>query len=207
MAIHAADSQRNAPSHLGVDYGSKLAGTTAAAMCVAGQLVIWQITPGQDADKWLMQLTQERQPRVLYLDAPLTLPKAYSQTPQVASADFFYRQADRELQAMSPMFIGGLTARAIKLRVQLAENGIGVLETYPTALARLLFPQLDGYKKSFATLPKYTEALQSLVPFPMTNIPDNWHQFDAVLAWLSGYRHAAGEAVLYGEATEGRVIV
>lgn len=90
---------------MGIDYGSKLAGTTAVAMLVKNELRLWQSTRGQDADTWLKALVRELKPKVVYMDAPLTLPQAYYQTPHNANADFFYRQADRELHAMSPMFI------------------------------------------------------------------------------------------------------
>ncbi|MCJ8166381.1 hypothetical protein MKJ04_16160 [Pontibacter sp. E15-1] len=193
--------------HFGVDYGAKLAGTTAVAMLHQAQLQVWQCQKGQDADSWLLQLTADLQPKIMYMDAPLTLPGVYSQTPYAVSSDFFYRQADRELGAMSPMFIGGLTARAIKLRVQLAEKGVGLLETYPAALAKLLLQLPEGYKKSLATLPTCVESLQGLLPFPLKERPQNWHQFDAILAWLSGYRHVMGQSVLYGDAKEGRIIV
>lgn len=193
--------------HMGVDYGSKQAGTTAVAMLVKGQLQVWQSTKGQDADNWLSELTHELQPKVIYIDAPLTLPKVYTQGTHSPTSDYFYRQADRELQAMSPMFIGGLTARAFKLRVQLAERGIGVIETYPSALARLILPQLSDYKKGPEALPAFAKALQDQLNFELKALPENWHQLDALLAWYSGYRHQEGQSVLYGDANEGRIII
>ena len=192
---------------MGVDYGAKLAGTTAAAMLAQGQLRVWQSAAGQDADKWLRELVLQQQAKVVYIDAPLTLPAIYGQATHTAIPDYFYRQADRELQAMSPMFIGGLTARAIQLRAQLAQNGVAALETYPSALIRLLLPHLQGYKKDPATLPVFGAALQELLPFQLLEQPQNWHQFDAILVWFSGYRHAKGQSVLYGDAREGRIIV
>ncbi|WP_161891093.1 DUF429 domain-containing protein [Pontibacter russatus] len=193
--------------HMGVDYGAKMAGTTAAAMLAEGKLRVWQSQAGQDADRWLRELVLQQQAKVVYIDAPLTLPAIYGQATHSAASDYFYRQADRELQAMSPMFIGGLTARAIQLRAQLAQNGVAALETYPSALIRLLLPELQGYKKDPAALPAFAAALQGLLPFQLQEQPRNWHQFDAALAWLSGYRHEAGQSVLYGDAREGRIIV
>lgn len=194
-------------NHIGVDYGSKLAGTTAAATLQDGELHVWQSSRGQDADEWLLRLLLERKPATVYLDAPLTLPKVYTQDAYTSDADFFYRQADREVQAMSPMFIGGLTARAIKLRTQLAAKGIAVLETYPSQTNKLLLPHMQGYKKDPAALPAYAEALQGLIDFTITTPPQNWHQIDALLCWISGYRHHNKKALLYGDAREGRIIV
>ncbi|MCX2739118.1 DUF429 domain-containing protein [Pontibacter anaerobius] len=194
-------------NHLGVDYGSKMAGTTAVAMVQNGELYLWQCAKDKDADLWLQGLVQELKPAVVYIDAPLTLPMVYSQDVQTPESDFFYRQADREVQAMSPMFIGGLTARAMKLRTQLAAKGTAMLETYPTQAVKLLLPHLQGYKKEPAALQAYAEALQGQLKYPLRHPAENWHQIDAILCWLSGFRHNNNKAILYGRATEGRIIV
>ncbi len=198
---------QNFPAFMGVDYGSKLAGTTAAAMLLNGQIHIWQSANGEDADVFLLNLVTTYKPASVFIDAPLTLPKVYSQLPYTSDSDFFYRACDREVQAMSPMFIGGLTARAIKLRTTLAEQGIALLETYPSQLAKLLFAHQKGYKKDLAVLPNMAEQLQGLLNYKVVQTPANWHQFDALLAWFSGYRHLLGDAELYGDANEGRIIV
>lgn len=198
---------QDAAQIIGIDYGSKLAGTTAAAFVEDGKLQVSQTQRGQDADAWILELASTLHPKTIYIDAPLSLPKVYSQGVFTPEAAYFYRACDREVQAMSPMFIGGLTARAIQLRARLAETSIAVLETYPSQLNKLLFSHLQGYKKSPAALPVFTEALQSLLPFPLAQLPANWHQFDSLLAWLSGYRHTLGTSVLYGDAREGRIIV
>lgn len=192
---------------MGVDYGSKLAGTTTAAMLQNGELHVWQCAKDTDADKWLQELISDQKPGVVYIDAPLTLPKVYSKEVHTPDSDFFYRAADREVQAMSPMFIGGLTARAIRLRTILAAKGVAMLETYPSALVRLLLPQLQGYKKDSASLVTYFEALQELIGYKVHNTPQNWHQLDAILCWISGNRHNDKQAILYGDSSEGRIIV
>jgi len=192
---------------MGIDYGAKLAGTTAAAMVKNNQLQVWQSARGQDADDFLLKLIQTERPKVVFIDAPLTLPKVYSQLPYTSDADFFYRAADREVQAMSPMFIGGLTARAIKLRTIVAEQGVAMLETYPAQLAHLLLPNEKGYKKDLATMPVIAQLLQDHINYTFAQTPTDWHQFDALLAWFSGYRHLNGQAILYGDAHEGQIIV
>jgi uncharacterized protein len=194
-------------NHIGIDYGSKLAGTTTIAMQVSNQLKLWQSERGKDADKWLLEMINELNPKSVFIDAPLTLPIVYNQGLYTSDSEYFYRTCDKELQAMSPMFIGGLTARAIKLKVMLAERGIAVLETYPSYLAKLIFTDLEGYKKGLEKLPIYIEALQDLLPYPLSTVPTNWHQLDGLLAWLSGYRHLNGKSLLFGDAKEGRVII
>ncbi|GAB3197296.1 putative nuclease with RNAse H fold [Pontibacter aydingkolensis] len=196
-----------AVNFIGVDYGSKLAGTTAAAYVAGGQLQISQSQRGQNADEWLWQLVNTLQPKAIFIDAPLTLPKVYTQGVYTSATEYFYRACDREVQAMSPMFIGGLTARAIQFRAKLSETGIAILETYPSQLAKLLFSHLQDYKKSPVALPVFTDALQGLLPFQLKQPPVNWHQFDSLLAWFSSYRHNQGQSILYGDATEGRIIV
>lgn len=44
--------------------------------------------------------------------------------------------ADRQAKDMSPMFLGGLTARAIALSKEWRKLGIAVHEAYPAALIR-----------------------------------------------------------------------
>ena len=38
-------------------------------------------------------------------------------------------------------------------------------------------------------------------------MPENWHQVDAALAWLSGWRHLNNTAEIYGEEKEGLIYV
>ncbi len=192
---------------MGVDYGSKLAGTTAAAMLVQGRLQVWQTQRGEDADAWLLNLAAEMSPKMIFIDAPLSLPSVYTSGTGLADADYFYRECDRTLHAMSPMFLGGLTARAIKLKAQLTSAAISVMETYPSQLARLLFPHLGTYKKGAGPTPDFREALHLCIQTHLERPVENWHQLDAVLAWYSGYRYVNGQAAVYGNTIEGQIII
>lgn len=193
--------------HIGLDYGAKLAGTTAVAMLQKKELQVWQSIKGQDADAWLLKLIPELRPDTVFIDAPLSLPAVYGKLPASPIADYFYRTCDRQLQAMSPMFLGGLTARAIRLTAQLTTQGIRVIETYPAGLARLLFPTVVGYKKDTRPSPRIIDVLQEPVGFRIATDISTWHQVDAVLAWISGQRYKQGVATTYGEAPEGQIIV
>lgn len=93
----------------GVDYGSKLAGTTVITFLSQNQLVTYQSPKGKNADDWLKNLLSTQKIGTIYIDAPLSLPSAYCGK----GDNFHYRKADQMLHAMSPMFLGGLTARAI----------------------------------------------------------------------------------------------
>jgi hypothetical protein len=91
----------------GVDYGSKLAGTTVTCTLDApsGQVHFQKSAPREDADAFLRNYLLQSQPAFIFLDAPLSLPGVYRGL--AGCRDYFYREADRQLGAMSPMFLGG----------------------------------------------------------------------------------------------------
>ncbi len=190
---------------IGVDYGSKLAGTTVIAWLEQKQLRATQSAKKQDADAWLANWVHENQPRAVYLDAPLSLPGVYRAWE--GFDDYFYRAADRTLGAMSPLFIGGLTARAMRLQNQLA--AFPFYEVYPGYLAKITGLKAYQYKKKQADVPAFLIQLQHRLPFPIaTDVAwSNWHQVDALLAWWSGWRHQTGQAELHGKVKEGQIII
>ena len=95
--------------HFGIDYGSKLAGTTVITYDIDRVLYQLQSDKKSDADKFVLNHVTDLKPDAIYLDAPLSLPKAYFGE----GDDFFYRKGDKELRAMSPMFLGGLCRKKI----------------------------------------------------------------------------------------------
>ena len=107
--------------HIGIDYGSKMAGTTVIAYLKSGKLHFAQSQKKKDADLFVENWVAQHQPRAIFLDAPLSLPGVY--TEPEAYDDYFYRAGDRLLRAMSPMFLGGLTARAMRLSRRLKATG------------------------------------------------------------------------------------
>ncbi len=121
---------------VGVDYGSKLAGTTACAVAYAGELRLRCSGKKQDADAWLFDWLSALPPGVLAVDVPLSLPGVYRDL--AGCLDYHYRRADGALGAMSPMFLGGLTARGMALAARFRENSWRVVETYPGGLIREL---------------------------------------------------------------------
>jgi|JI8StandDraft_2_1071088.scaffolds.fasta_scaffold59204_3 predicted nuclease with RNAse H fold len=190
-------------AYIGVDYGSKLAGTTAACSWNHDRFLLTQTVKNQDADAWILELVKIHQPKILFLDAPLSLPGIYSKLP--CYNDFFYRKADQELKAMSPMFLGGLTARAM----QLAQNlPVPVIEVYPAARAKQLELYALSYKKNNEGLTACVAAVAKQLPAPFAQALmaleiNNWHAFDAVLAWEIGYRYLQGIANMAGTEEEG----
>lgn len=189
----------------GVDYGSKMAGTTVIAWAEGRVIRLAQSAAKKDADKWAKSWVEAHRPDALYLDAPLSLPGVYH-TPDVYE-DFFYRAADKEVQAMSPMFLGGLTARAMRLSRELKVLQCATLEVYPGQLSKILALDRKRYKKDKTYLREATEMVLAHLPdYQLAALPANWHQVDALLAFCSGYRHQHGLAAIYGGIEEGQII-
>ncbi len=193
----------------GIDYGSKLAGTTV--ICAlddpTGQVHFRMSAPREDADAFLLNFVLQYRPAFIFLDAPLSLPGVYRGLP--GCRDYFYREADRQLGAMSPMFLGGLTARAMQLKDALERNGLVVHETYPAAQARRLNLHPEGYKQeSAAIVPVLKQIQQKHSPLfsQMAGVP-SWHHVDALLALLVAVRFASGEHLVYGNAAEGEIVI
>ncbi len=183
---------------IGIDYGSKLAGTTVICYVVNNSLKLLQSEKKKDADQFIKSFCSEHLPDCIYLDAPLSLPLVYS---QASKADnYFYRQADIETQAMSPMFLGGLTARAIKLKSQLKPL---CFEAYPKMLVSML--KLEEYYKS--DISKFLKSLDQHYKICFPKNITNWHQVDAILAFIIGLRHQQGVAKTYGSTDEGVIFV
>lgn len=192
----------------GIDYGAKLAGTTVVAYVEGGMLHFAASVKKQDADAFLLHFFAERQAGKIFLDAPLSLPKVYSQGANTIDAipDFHYRVCDRELGAMSPMFLGGLTARAMKLAFILRKQGHDIRETYPGMLARHLGLPALGYKGDKVSMVPCLNSLQESEGIDCSNaVLPNWHHFDALLALCSGIRHGRDEAIAVGDV-EGEIV-
>lgn len=186
----------------GIDFGSKVAGTTVLAWFDGEQVQLLQTAKGEDADAWLEQWVADKYLQQLFMDAPLSLPGVYTGT----GNDYFYRAADRALGAMSPLFLGGLTARAMRLAAGWRRAGVEVYEAYPGALWKEIGDQKLGYKKDLADLPNCRALLQQ---HWQVNLPAvaNWHQFDALLALTTGLRYAHGTVQTHGDPHEGCIYV
>jgi predicted nuclease with RNAse H fold len=189
--------------HFGIDFGSQLKGTTVICFDRQDQLHCRQSMVNREADKFIMDLAGRYQPLHVFIDAPLSLPRAYF-CPM--ADDFMFRDADRALSAMSPLFLGGLTARAMRLKRQLNYRNVECLETYPKAALSHLFPSLPDRKQDGPEIVRWTEQLIPMLPYPLADYPQNWHQFDALVCWLSGYRYLTGAHLTAGDEEEGLII-
>ena len=190
----------------GIDYGSKLAGTTVIAYLKDGKAQFLQTKKKQDADQFILEKLAVLNIQKVFLDAPLSLPGVYRGL--LGYEDFFYRKGDKLLRAMSPMFLGGLTARAMRLHRQLQANNIEVLEIYPAQLAQRLQLSDLNYKKKTENIAGVVAHLATLLPYSFdASIIKNWHQVDALLALYSGWRYEQDEHEVFGAVEEGQIVI
>lgn len=189
----------------GIDFGSKLAGTTVVAYAVGGQLHFKTSAKKQDADEMIRQLAWEHRPALIGIDAPLSLPGVYTAKP--GFDDHFYRLCDKETKAMSPMFLGGLTARAMKLAGILQAHGTELIEVYPVYTGTELGLKAYGYRSKTPDLGKITDALtaHSGLSLGADSYKLTGHHIDAWLALITTRNYQQGKAQQAGAAAEGLI--
>jgi uncharacterized protein len=200
-------------SFIGIDYGSKTSGNTV--ICHHdGQLIHFYDADKKDADLFILNWivlqnlpTSRKRLDAIFLDAPLSLPAVYHS--RVGFSNYHYRQCDLALKAMSPLFLGGLTARAMELKHRLKEKAnVETYEVYPKAIAQRLFPTEYHKKLSVAEMERLCGSLTENFPvLRFDKYPKTQHQFDALLAWVSGYRFMNQQHSVFGEVQEGIIIV
>jgi predicted nuclease with RNAse H fold len=193
---------------IGIDFGAKMAGTTVIArMYDHNKVDFFASAKNQDADQFIKDFIASNEDVWLaYLDAPLSLPKVYSTADSDSS--YFYREADKATGAMSPMFLGGLTARAMKLSVELTKLGVKVVETYPSKLADVLKLKEKEYKKDRHQIAALCEELKEVSGFMFDNEKvETWHHFDSLLCLYSAKRYEMQAAMVFGDTEEGTITV
>jgi len=183
----------------GIDYGSQMAGTTRICFNDGDQLHIAASEKKKSADQFILQFFENEEFSIVGLDAPSSLPAAYYK----AGSDFHYREADRAVQAMSPMFLGGLTARAMQLRAQLQ---LRCVEVYPGARVRNADALKECYsKKDKQSIPAVIEILErELHPLQLPALND-YHDIDSVLAWWIAHDVLEEKAHVAGKPSEGLI--
>lgn len=195
----------------GIDYGSKLAGTSVLCSLnlANNELQFKQSSKKKDADKFLKEALNLLKPTLVFIDAPLSLPKVYQQTKNLEPTkkyDFFYRVGDRELHAMSPLFLGGLTARAMRLQFEMAP--LSFYETYPAQQARRMELSNTKYKKKLEFIPEIiAEIIKQYPIFVNATTIKNWHEVDALLALIGAYRFFKAEHITFGDELEGLIYI
>jgi len=189
---------------LGIDYGSKLAGTTVIAYQLDGLVYLEKSVKNQDADEMIINFVSKVEVEVIGLDAPLSLPGVYTKPHQYDN--YFYRACDSALKAMSPMFLGGLTARAIKLKNGMVARDIKMFEVYPAKVAQDLGLKMFGYKSK---APDYAQMISVLKDLGLvlargSDIQTS-HDLDAVLALYAALRIDTSKEKYAGDIDEGLI--
>ncbi len=197
---------------LGIDFGAKRAGTTVGCALGEDGARFERCKKGADADEFVMTLINEVKPALVGIDAPLSLPAVYRGSRYAPEADYFYRECDRALGAMSPLFLGGLTARAIRLKALIESAGYGVIEVYPAALLREIGDDFRGLSKDRCggdgeLLAEAVRRIARWGAVSPPSEPSSWHDIDSLLAVVSTVRHHRGLARTVGHAEEGLIIV
>jgi predicted nuclease with RNAse H fold len=192
-------------SILGIDLGSKNSGNTALCYNHNNALHFIQSRKGEDEFDLIFKTIEKQAIKIICIDAPLSLPGVYFE--KNSYKDYFYRECDRLCKAMSPMFIGAFTARAIQLKNLLEEKNLVVLEVYPKKLVEVLNLKAIYPSKKENNVPnELIEKTKHLLPLAFQKI-NNMHQYDSLLCWLSGYRYLKKEHTVFGNKTEGQIIV
>ena len=187
--------------HFGIDYGSKMAGTTAICYNQDAELLVINSEKKKDADQFISESIELLNPAAIYLDAPLSIPAAY----YGKGGSFHYRECDRLTSAMSPMFLGGLTARAMSLRQQ--NQKFPFYECYPSYLIREVLKAKEHYnKKEGVPNDNIISIVQDSLSYKIPSL-QSYHQLDAVLCWLTGQRHVHLQHLELGEKQEGLILV
>jgi len=191
----------------GIDFGSKLTGNTVIALFNGDEILFLDVDKGVDADKFILNAAEHFKPALIFLDAPLSLPGVYRGLE--GCTNYHFRHADLETRAMSPMFLGGLAARAMELKAKLEQGGATVKETYPRLMARRYDLKARGYKTHQMALKDCREfisqAFKEGIKCQLKDIK-TWHHFDALLALMSALNYQQGQAEEYGQADEGQIV-
>lgn len=190
-------------THLGIDFGARYAGTTALCFVMGKFLHVVQSTRKQDADEFCRQHISLLKPDFVMIDAPLSLPLVYrgtSASSAEAGTDFFFRHADRQLNAMSPMFLGGLTARAMQLASLFDPAGIPFFETWPARIRHYFGAE---QRPDQETLNNQLLKLTGFGLSPGSQLTQ--HGTDSILAWYAGWLKINGMLRAYGHESEGLI--
>lgn len=192
----------------GIDYGSKLTGNTVISIFKDSKIMFMDVDKGIDADGFILNAADHFKPTFVFIDAPLSLPGVYQ---KIAGCDnYHFRHADLDLKAMSPMFLGGLAARAMQLKFQLEERDVAVFETYPRIIANRFDLPAKGYKGSLQGLKccrtQMVERFHSNIEINANDIT-TWHHLDALMALMSAMNFEQGCADCFGNKDEGLIYI
>ncbi len=98
--------------------------------------------------------------------------------------------------------------RCLDFSAAMKEQGFKVLEVFPHATRRILFPGITGKKQSAATRMMLQSALrEKKIQFPERGRPFSHDELDAALAAYTAYLHDCGKTISAGDSRDGYIIL
>jgi predicted nuclease with RNAse H fold len=156
-------------------------------------------------DQEIMQAIEAANPRVIAIDAPLSLPPGRKSIDERTSIHL--RESDRELLRRGikffPITLGPmrkLTERGIKLRKNLETRHFKVIEVYPGGAQDVL-----GIPRKQRGLDKLRKGLED-AGVKELNSQMSDHELDAVTCALVGELFLEGKSVAYGEPSQAIIM-
>jgi predicted nuclease with RNAse H fold len=191
---------------VGINYGCKYSGTTVICHNTFHEVRFILSPKNSDADEFLLNEIIHIDPDIVLINAPLSLPGVYRHLG--GCIDYFFRKCDSEMKASSPMFTGGITARAIGLKRQLNSFGYQVYETYPRKMVEVLSLPVHIYRQKIADLDSMLDIFMTRASIALNKrLITTWHHFDSLLAFISGLRYMTRQNEVFGKEDEGLVYV
>ncbi len=156
-------------------------------------------------DKEILNLIEKIKPKLIAIDAPLTLPKGRKTLKRKSKIHF--RECDRELFKLKikffPITLGPmrkLTERGIKLR-KILEKNYKVIEVFPGATQDIL--KIPRKQKG---LEKLKGGLEKLGIKILKENP-NGDELDAITCAFTGWLYLKDKARSLGNKKEGQIVV
>ena len=174
--------------------GIDLAGSSKqpTGFCCMGERQAWVIEVHEDHE--MISLVKHCSPRVIAIDAPLSLPTTGA-----------YRQVDLRLKKMGcpvlpPLFRGMklLTERAMRLASVFKDMGFNVIEVHPRSTLKLL-----GFKEP-SSLDVIARSLGFTIMSP--SLSPSKHELDAFAAAYTAWLHLQGKTLIVAEK-DGSIVV
>ena len=84
---------------------------------------------------------------------------------------------------------------------------LGSLQLAEQLLQEIKQHKTTNQSKEKKYLPVLSETLCRQYTLELSQTPENWHQFDALLAYISGLRFQSGIHQTFGDPEEGQIVI
>ncbi|MBE0415645.1 MAG: DUF429 domain-containing protein [Dehalococcoidia bacterium] len=205
-------------SFIGIDLTSAEKRPTACVALDEGLRLAW--VDFLHSDGQIIEAIEPHQPRLVAIDAPLSLPKGLccleEGCPCQALSPSKGRICERELSrrripcyyTTKRSIIKNMVYRAISLKDEIAARGYEVVEVYPYAAKVQLFGRAIPSKSTPGGIAFLKELLGALMPHLISCLPRFNHDLcDALLAAYTAYLYSKGEIESIGDPEEGVIFI